>query len=206
VRKTTALFWDVGGVILTNGWDREARRAAEERFGLDSADFEQRHELANPDFELGKATLDQYLEQTVFYRERPFSPREFKEFIYSQSSALPESLAFAGRLAGARRYLMAALNNEGAEVNAYRIEHFGLRRLFTLFLSSCYVGARKPDAAIYDLALKVTQRSPQECVFVDDREPNIAGARKIGMDTILFQGAAQLEGELYKRGIEIPAA
>ena len=202
----TTLFWDIGGVILTNGWDRVGRREAAAKFGLDAEDFEDRHELANPAFEIGQVTLDQYLERTIFFCKRSFSPLEFKNFIYSRSAEFAESRAVVDRLAASGRYLVAALNNEGAEINDYRIEKFALRRTFAAFFSSCYVGMRKPNAPIYELALKVTQREPAECIFVDDRPVNLESARELGIDTIHYHDAAQLEADLRSRGIEAPPA
>jgi putative hydrolase of the HAD superfamily len=195
------LFWDNGGVILTNGWDRGSRRKAVEKFHLDWVDFEDRHELMLNAFECGTAGLDEYLRRVVFYRERPFTPDEFKEFMFQQSQACPEALAFLGELARGRRYLQATLNNESLEINEYRIRTFHLRDYFEVFLSSCYLGVRKPDRGIYVLALKITQREPGECVLIDDRELNLECARELGMHTIQFRDVAQLRGELAKMGI-----
>lgn len=203
--KVTALFWDIGGVILTNGWDRDARREASAKFSLDAEDFEERHDLANPAFEAGHATLDQYLESTVFYCKRAFSPGDFKDFMYSRSAELPEARAVVDRLTASGRYLMAALNNEGAEINDYRIERFALRRTFASFFSSCYVGMRKPNAAIYKMALDVTQRAPEESIFIDDRAINAESAQQLGMDAIVYKDAAQLAQELRTRGVEAPS-
>jgi putative hydrolase of the HAD superfamily len=204
--KITALFWDVGGVILTNGWDRDSREAAAAKFGLDPLELEDRHELAFPAFEVGKTSLSQYLDRTVFYQQRPFSKQDFVDFMYGQSRELPESRAVVDRVARTGRYLVAALNNEGAELNAYRIEKFDLRRTFELFFSSCYVGSRKPNAPIYEMALRVTQRNPVDCIFADDREANLECPRELGLNTIHFQNAAQLEADLRKFGVEIGAA
>lgn len=206
VTKITTIFLDVGGVLLTNGWDSAARRAAVAKFGLDAADFEARHEVAFPGYETGKSNLNEYLEHTIFYAKRPFSPKEFTEFMYSVSRELPESRAVADRVAATGRYLMAALNNEGAELNDHRVKHFHLRRTFTAFFSSCYVGARKPNPAIYQMAINVTQRKPEECLFVDDRESNLEPARQLGMNTIRFENATQLVVDLRKLGIEFPSA
>src|ERR1700719_2896771 len=134
--KITTLFFDIGGVILTNGWDSVARRAAISKFQLDAADFEARHALANPAWERGVMSLEEYLERTIFDSKRTFSPKEFEDFMYAQSQALPESLEFVRRMARSGRYLMAAINNEAAEINAYRIRQFGLRDIFAGFFSS----------------------------------------------------------------------
>ena len=199
--KVTTLFWDNGGVILTNGWDRDSRQKAVEKFHLDWTDFEDRHELMLNAFECGEATLDEYLRRVVFYRERPFAPDEFKQFMFQQSQASPEPLAFLRDLARTRRYLNATLNNESLEINEYRIRTFHLRDYFEVFFSSCYLGARKPDRGIYVLALKITQREPGECVLIDDRGLNLECARELGMHTIQFQNVAQLQSDLARLGV-----
>ena len=75
--EISTILWDVGGVLLTNGWDHLERSAVLQHFGLDSAPFEQRHELANDPWEKGFMTAEQYLLQTVFYEPRPFTPAAF---------------------------------------------------------------------------------------------------------------------------------
>jgi putative hydrolase of the HAD superfamily len=197
----STLLWDNGGVILTNGWDRGSRQKAVEKFHLDWADFEDRHELLLNAFECGEATLDEYVRRTVFYRTRPFTPEEFKEFMFEQSQPMPESLDFLEQIAKTRRYRHAALNNESLEINAYRIRHFHLRDYFEAFFSSCYLGVRKPDREIYSLVLKITQRDPAECVLIDDRGLNLECAREMGMHTIQFKDVAQLREELANLGV-----
>ena len=199
----TALFWDVGGVILSNGWDRAARAEAAKKFGLDWEDFQDRHELASPAFETGQITLDTYLQRTVFYRKRAFTRDEFTAFIFEQSEEFPESRAVLSRLAQAGKYLLATINNEPLELNLRRIEQFNLRREFEAFFSSCFVGKRKPDEGIYRLALEVTQRRAEECLFIDDRALNLECARQLGMRTIHFQSAAQLRQDLQANGVTV---
>ena len=199
--EVTTLFWDNGGVILTNGWDRGSRKKAVEKFNLDWADFEDRHELLLNAFECGQATLDEYVRRTVFYRDQPFTREQFKQFMFEQSQALPEALAFLKKLAKTKRQMLAALNNESLEINDYRIKTFGLRDCFSAFFSSCYLGVRKPDRGIYSLALKITQRDPAECVLIDDRGLNLECAREMGMHTIQYKDVAQLRGELEKLGV-----
>ena len=191
-----ALFWDNGGVFLTNGWDRNSRRAAVEKFHLDWNDFEDRHELMLDAFETGRATLDDYLHRTIFYHDRPFSSDDFKAFMFAQSQPYPEPLALLGQIARSRRFLMASLNNESREINEYRIDKFALRDYFEAFFSSCYLGVRKPDPGIYKLALKITQQKPAECILIDDRGLNLEVAREVGIQTILFKNLAQLRNEL----------
>lgn len=195
------VFWDNGGVILTNGWDRGSRKAAVEKFRLDWTEFEDRHELMLDAFEKGEITLDEYLRRTVFYTERWFTMDGFKQFMFEQSQQFAESMEFLGRLARKRQYLMASLNNESLEINEYRVRKFHLRDYFEAFFSSCYLGMRKPLAGIYKKSLKITQREAAECILIDDRGLNLECARELGMNTILFQNVAQLQDDLKCLGV-----
>lgn len=199
--QISALFWDNGGVILTNGWDRDARQRAVAKFQLDWTEFEDRHELVLNAFETGELSLDDYLKRTVFYRSRPYTPEAFKNFMFTQSQPFPDAMAFAGALAQTKERLMAALNNESLEINEYRIATFKLRSYFDIFLSSCYLRVRKPNREIYRLALKITQRAPDECVLIDDRELNLECARELGINTILYKNVGQLRDELARFGV-----
>ena len=198
--EISTLFWDNGGVILTNGWDRDSRKKAVEKFHLDWADFEDRHELMLDAFEKGQVTLDEYLRRTVFYRKLPFSIDEFKQFMFEQSQPMPESVDFLAQLTQ-KQHFMAALNNESTEINEYRIDKFHLRQYFKAFFSSCYLGLRKPGAEIYTKALKITQREPAETILIDDRGLNLECARELGMHTILFRNVAQLREDLNRFGV-----
>lgn len=199
--NVTALFWDVGGVLLTNGWDRGSRRKATQKFALDWDEFEDRHELVVNAFETGKATLQEYLQRTVFYRPRAFSPADFQAFMFGESQTLGETIGLLGRLAGSGRYLIATVNNESLELNEYRIRQYELRKYFSAFFSSCYLGVRKPDAAIYKLALSITQRAPAECVMIDDRPLNLECAKELGISTIAFHSTKQLQDDLARLGV-----
>lgn len=200
--KISAVFSDVGGVLLTNGWDHGERVRLVEQFGLDGSDFEGRHQMLSARLDAGQLDLDQYLDRTIFYRPRPFRKQAVRDFMYAQSEALPGSLAFMGRLAKAHRVFLATLNNESRELNLHRIEKFGLRNYFSVFFSSCYLGVSKPDPQIYRLALDLSQQPPQECVFIDDRSLNLECARRLGIHTIQFLNAGQLESDLRALGVE----
>lgn len=196
-----AIFWDVGGVLLTNAWDHSERARALEKFQLDPAEFHSRHELLVSPFERGRITLDEYLDRTVFYRERPFSRDAFREYMFSLSQAFPENLAFAQSLAGSGKYFMGTINNESRELNNFRIEKFGLRKIFRVFVSSCYVGLRKPECDIYRLALELTQFAAAESCFIDDRPLNLECAAQLGMHTIQMKSLDQLRSDLQKLGV-----
>ncbi len=197
-----AIFWDVGGVLLTNAWDHSERLAALEHFHLDEEEYQSRHEMVVSSFERGKITLDEYLDRTVFYRNRPFTREEFRDYMFSLSRPMPEVLAFARALAGSGKYFMGTINNESRELNLYRIEKYGLREIFRLFVSSCFVGLRKPESGIYSLAIEITQFNPEDCCFIDDRALNLECAAKMGMRTIQMQTMDQLRGELGKLGVQ----
>lgn len=199
--EPSALFWDVGGVLLSNGWDRSARRRAAEQFALDWEEFRDRHELVVKDFETGRSSLEQYLACTVFHRRRGFTRDEFRNFMLAQSEAFPEALAILKQLASQGKYLLATLNNESLELNQYRIERFGLKDHFDLFLSSCYLGVAKPEPAIYNIALGVVQREPQACVFIDDRGLNVERAAALGIRAVHYRDPAQLRRQLESMGV-----
>lgn len=194
--EVTTIFWDVGGVLLSNGWDRATRRCAADQFGLDWEEFQERHDLVAYDFDVGRITLDNYLKCTVFHRERSFAPETFKAYMFDCSVPLSGALEMLARLAVTKRYLMATLNNESFELNAHRIERFKLRECFTFFISSCFVGRRKPEPEIYQLALQVSQRAAKECLFIDDRALNVERARQVGMRAIQYRSSEELIAEL----------
>lgn len=198
-----AIFWDVGGVLLSNAWDRTQRTTALEHFHLDEAEFHDRHEMVVSSFERGKITLDEYLDRTVFYRTRPFTRDEFRDFMYSLSQPFPEVLSFAQALSDSGKYFMGTINNESRELNYYRIEKCGLRKMFRLFVSSCFVGFRKPERDIYRLALETTQIPAEACCFIDDRALNLECATKLGMKTIEMQNVEQLRADLVKLGVSL---
>jgi putative hydrolase of the HAD superfamily len=193
-----AVFFDVGGVVLTNGWDRTARRRAAEAFHFDWDEFEERHELVVADFETGRIGLEAYLSSTLFYQPREFTREQITGFILAQSKAFEPVLQVIGALARAKKCLVGTLNNESLDLNRYRIERFHLRDYFDVFFSSCYLGVRKPDWRIFQLALQITQRTEQECLFVDDRGLNVESAAGLGMPALRYRDAGQLEAELRR--------
>jgi putative hydrolase of the HAD superfamily len=201
--RITTLFWDIGGVVLTNGWDRKSRKEAGEAFHLDWEDFQDRHELSFPAFDAGQLSLNDYLDRTLFYRPRKFTREEFTAFMFAQSKEYPAVRAILDQCVAATRYFVGAINNEPLELNQYRIEAFNLRRSFQVFFSSCYIHSRKPEEGIFRVALAVTQRKPEECVFIDDRPLNLEAPRRLGMSVIHHQSPEQLRAELRNLQVEV---
>lgn len=195
------VLFDIGGVLGSNGWDREQRSAAVERFGLDAEDFQYRHEETVGAFESGDITLDEYLDVAVFCSARDFTQEEFKKFMFEQSTPWPDSIGVARDLARAGRVRLGTLNNESEALNVHRIGTFGLADIFPVFFSSCWLGVRKPTQEIYTRALGMTQADPRSTLFVDDRLQNLKPAESLGMRTIQFQSAWQLRDELEALGL-----
>jgi putative hydrolase of the HAD superfamily len=196
------ILFDVGGVLLTNGWDRGERVAAIAHFGLNDAEFERLHAPAYDAWERGSIDVGSYLDQTVFTEPRTFTQEEFYQFLLTFSKKLPDgALGILSELAASGKYLLGALNNEAREPNDFRFEHFGLSRYLAFRFSSCYLGLRKPEPEIFLRALDLLNRDADEVIFIDDRNENIVSASKVGMDAIQFLGAENLRTELKKRGI-----
>ena len=165
----TTLFLDIGGVLLTNGWDHKARQKAAQHFQLDYAEMDDRHRLTFDTYEEGKLSLDDYLDRIVFYQGRDFSRDEFKQFMFDQSQPYPDMLDFIPRLKAAHNLKVAVVSNEGRELTIHRVKTFKLDDFVDCFISSCFVHMRKPDLDIYRLALDVVQVEPEQVAYIDDR-------------------------------------
>jgi putative hydrolase of the HAD superfamily len=177
----TALFLDVGGVMLTNGWDRKSREAAAKQFGLDLDELNDRHRMTFDTYESGKLSLDEYLKRAVFYTERPFTMEDFRKFMYDQSVAYPEMIELIKALKARYKLRIAVVNNEGREINEHRIRFFKLNEFVDFFISSCFVHFRKPDADIWKIALDIAQVPKEEVVYIDDRMMFVQVAEGLGI-------------------------
>jgi len=194
----THIFFDIGGVLGSNGWDREQREQAVQRFGLNGEDFQWRHEEVVAEWEEGKITLDEYLDIAVFYIDRPFSRSEFVDFMYSQSVPNDATIDIARALAADSRFALMTLNNESEELNIHRIESFGIAQIFEAFISSCWLGVRKPMRRFYNRALGIAHAEPATSLFIDDRQQNLTPATTLGMSAILYKSVPQLRSDLER--------
>lgn len=207
VTTTRHIFFDIGGVLGSNGWDREQRSRAVEQFGLTADDFQCRHEEVVGEWEEGRITIDEYLDIAVFHCQREFTRRQFVDFMFAQSVPNEPVVGFARELTRESRFTLMTLNNEADELNRHRIQKFGISDVFEAFLSSCWLGVRKPTQRFFSRALAIAQADPATSLFIDDREQNIAPARVLGMGTILFKSAEQLRSELERvLHLELPGA
>jgi putative hydrolase of the HAD superfamily len=200
----STILWDIGGVLLTNGWDRQQREAVLTRFGLDHDDFERRHAEVDQAWERDEIGVDEYLRQTVFYQARSFTQTEFLDAMHSQSAVLEDSgIGILRQLSASEQYVLATVNNESRDMNEFRLAEFNLLDEFDAFFSSCYLGLRKPDRRIYQVALDVLQRDPEEVVFIDDRPENVAAAVSLGIRGIRYEGSAKLADDLTRLGVSL---
>ena len=194
----TTLFLDIGGVLLTNGWDHNTRKYAADTFGLNYEEMNERHHLTFDTYEEGKLSLDEYLNRVVFYKERSFSREEFKAFMYAQSQPYPEMIELIQRLKTRYSLQVAAVSNEGRELTMYRVQKFNLRSFIEFFIASSFVHYRKPDEDMYRIALDVAQVRPDQVVYIDDRAMFVEVAQSLGIGGIIHTGyqttMAALEG------------
>ena len=184
----TTLFLDIGGVLLTNGWDHNIRKGAADKFGLDYEEMDERHHLTFDTYEEGKLSLDGYLNRVVFYQERSFSREEFKAFMYAQSQPFPEMIELIRGLKSQHGLEIAAVSNEGRELTMYRVQQFNLGSVIDFFISSCFVHYRKPDEDMYRIALDIAQVSPERVAYIDDRAMFVEVARGLGIEGIIHTG------------------
>ena len=184
----TTLFLDIGGVLLTNGWDHHERTLAAEKFNLDYDEMNERHHLTFDTYEEGKLSLDEYLDRVVFYQARTFSKEEFKAFMFTQSRPFPEMIELVGKLKNQYCLQVAAVSNEGRELTIYRVQQFKLGTFIDFFISSCFVHYRKPDADLYHIALDIAQVNPEQVIYIDDRAMFVEVAQGLGIKGILHKG------------------
>lgn len=196
------ILFDVGGVLLTNGWDHRERAAVLRQFHLDYDTFEARQAAPYDAWERGAISADEYLDAAVFHEPRSFTREEFFAALCAQSQPLPDgALGILSEISASNQCMVGALNNEAREPNEYRFEHYGLRTYFQFAFSSCYLGLRKPEAAMYRRALDILGRPAERVLLIDDREANVAGARATGMRAIRFVGAGSLRPALEDIGV-----
>jgi len=197
-----AILFDVGGVLLTNGWDHVERAIVLQQFHLDRTEFEARHPQPYDAWERDAITAKEYLDATVFYQPRAFSHEEFLDAICAQSKLLADGgMGILQELAASDKCILGVLNNEARATNEYRFKTFGIRQHVKLAFSSCYLGLRKPGQAIYNRALDILGTPAERVLFIDDRAENVASAEAAGMEAILFTGADALRSELANLGV-----
>ncbi len=201
--KINTLFLDIGGVLLTNGWDRNARLKAVEQFNLDEEEVNERHHLTFDTYESGKLSLNEYLNRVIFYEKRKFTREKFKNFMFSQSQILPDMLDFVKKLKMKNKLKVTAVSNEGRELTEYRIKKFRLYELFDAFVASSFIHLRKPDTDIYKYALDISQVSPATVAYLDDRHMFVEVAATLGIKGIHHRDYESSKKELKKLGLTI---
>src|SRR5512142_1904460 len=201
--QITTLFLDIGGVLLTNGWDHNSRKRAAETFGLNYEEMSERHHLTFDTYEEGKLSLDEYLTRVVFYQERSFSREDFKKFMYAQSKPYPDMIKLIRGLKTQYGLRVAAVSNEGRELTMYRVQQFELRTFVDFFVSSCFVHYRKPDEDIYRIALDISQSQSGQVIYIDDREMFVEVARELGLTGIVHSDYESTRKSLEGLGLAL---
>jgi putative hydrolase of the HAD superfamily len=201
-----AFLLDIGGVVLTKGWDRDARKRAAAHFGLDYDEMSERHNVVFFTYETGRISLEEYLRRIVFYRERDFTPEEFTRFIFEQSKPYPEMFELCRQMKARYNLKIIALSNEGREITDYRIKTFDLTSLFDFFVFSCFVRTRKPDPAMYSFAMDQVQLAKEEVIYIDDTPILCEVGRELGIPTICHVNAATTRAELANYGLSLPVS
>ncbi len=198
----TTLFLDIGGVLLTNGWDHSIRRNAAEQFNLDYDEMNERHHLTFDTYEEGKLSLDEYLNRVIFYQKRPFSPEEFKAFMFQQSQPYEDMISLIRALKIQYGLQVAAVSNEGRELAIYRVQHFNLGTFIDFFISSCFVHYRKPDADMYQIAMDIAQVQAEHVAYIDDRAMFVEVARSMNIHGILHSSFDATRKDLEILGLK----
>ena len=198
----TTLFLDVGGVLLTNGWGHQSRALAAQTFALNLEEMEDRHHLTFDTYEVGKLTLEEYLDRTVFYEERPFTRDQFREFMFAQSQPYPEMIELVRKLKTRHGLRIAVVNNEARELNSHRIRTFKLNAFVDFFISSCFVRFRKPDADIFRLALDIAQVPAEQVVYIDDQPMFVQIAAGLGIRSIRHTDYQSTRAQLAAFGLK----
>ena len=199
----TTIFTDVGGVLLTNGWNRTARRLAAQKFNLDYDEMNERHHLTFDTYEAGKLSLDEYLNRVIFYQPQTFSREEFKTFLFAQSQPYPEMIDLIRALKVRHGLKVAVVSNEGRELTAHRVQQFNLTAFVDFFIVSCFVHFRKPDADIYRMALDIAQVPPEQVVYLEDRAMFVEIARSHGLRAIHHTSYESTRAALAKLGLSL---
>ena len=202
IAPITTLFLDIGGVLLTDGWDHHARRGAAKNFKLDLAEMEDRHHLTFDTYEEGKLTLEEYLGRVVFYTKRPFTRAQFRHFMFAQSKPYPKMIELVAQLKARYGLKIAVVSNEARELNLYRIQKFKLDGFVDSFISSCFVHVRKPDADIFRLALDIAQVPARQVVYIANTPMFVQIAEGLGIRSILHTNYRSTCAKLASLGLQ----
>ena len=199
----TTLFLDIGGVLLSNGWGHESRKLAASAFNLNYNDMQDRHKLTMVTYEEGKLTLSEYLNRVVFYQKRNFTLEQFREFMFAQTTPHAEMIELILHLKEKYKLKIAVVNNEGRELNEYRINKFQLNQFVDFFISSCFVHFRKPDADVFRIALDIAQVPAENVVYIEDLRMFVEVASDLGIRGIQHKDYFTTSKALASMGLKI---
>jgi putative hydrolase of the HAD superfamily len=163
--------------------------------------MEERHHLTFVTYEEGKLTMSEYLYRIVFYKKRDFTPDQFRDFMFAQSTPFVEMIEFIQKLKEQNRLKIAVVNNEARELNEYRIKKFHLNLFVDFYISSCFVHFRKPDADIFRIALDIAQVPAEQVVYIENTQMFVDVARDLGIRSIHHKDYLSTSSELASMGL-----
>lgn len=201
--EISTLFLDIGGVLLTNGWDRHARAEAVKQFNLELEEVDERHHLTFGMYEEGRLSLNDYLDRVIFFKARSFSREDFRQFMFARSQPLHDMLEFTRKIIRRHNLRGVAVSNEGKELTEYRIRKFDLGGFIETFISSCFVHTRKPDLEMYRIALDISQARPEQVLYIDDREMFVEVAATLDIRGIHHTAFASTREKMAAMGLDL---
>ena len=197
-----ALFSDIGGVLGTNGWDTGLRLKVAQQFNCDLDDVQSRHRLMFDSFERGYMSFEQYLRKVFFSEARTFTMDEIRDFAFAQSIPWPDNIALVRDTKNANGLKLGLISNEGEGLTQYRVKAFGLREFADFQIFSYFVHMRKPDLEMWHLACNLAQVTPQEAIYIDDREIFADVASELGFTAIHHVSVESTKDQLSKLGLD----
>lgn len=198
-----AIFTDLGGVCLSNGWDSATRKKAAKHFQLEFTDMEARHQMIAGIYEEGKLAIDVYLDFVIFHQNREFHRETFIAYMKAQSAPYPDMLDLYRKIKEKHGTRIVAVSNEGRELAEHRIAKFHLPNLIDTFIVSSFVGFRKPDPNIFKMALDIAQVEPEQIVYIDDREMLVEAAGKMGLKCLWHRNYKTTKTLLARHGLGV---
>ena len=196
-----AIVFDFGGVMTGHPNREIVVQFIRDSLDLSPAEFETANQHKKKALKAGMTDEEFWLE---FARKKGILlpddwSQKFKSAMKEAIGVDPEMFALVNQLK--ERHIPVALLSNIDERLSKLIREFGYYEPFHPCLLSHELGVEKPDPRVYKLLLDQFDFPPEDVVFIDDREENIIGAKKMKLDAILFKSAKQLRRELSRRGL-----
>ncbi len=199
-----AVIFDYGKVLSALP-DMDAHSALVEAAGVPDEIFEEHYWAHRHAFDEGTLNGQTYWQKVADGAAFELTPERLVHFHRHDSlmwSNLNAPMVAWARALQQHGIKTAILSNMGDVIHAHMQREFAWLAGFDHLTWSYELGIAKPDPAIYRHTLDKLGVAPEEALFIDDIPRNIAAARALGMDGIVFEDVAQIRGELTARGLE----